>query len=166
MHQNGQILTWTTFLHALETRFAPSQYEDPKGALFKLSQTASVKEYQAQFETLANRIVGLPPSCYLSCFVSGLKPAIRREVLAFQPVTLTQAISLAKLQEEKFADRVSHPPRSTTFTNSSTTNPNSSSSFKPTLSVNPPKPQTAVKRLSPDELQARREKGLCYNCDE
>ncbi|PNX65619.1 hypothetical protein L195_g062692, partial [Trifolium pratense] len=33
-------------------------------------------------------------------------------------------------------------------------------------SVTPPKPQPPVKRLSPDELQARRDKGLCYNCDE
>ncbi|MCH81119.1 retrovirus-related pol polyprotein from transposon opus [Trifolium medium] len=43
MHQNGQLLTWPNFLHALEIRFAPSQYEDPKGALFKLSQTTKVK---------------------------------------------------------------------------------------------------------------------------
>ncbi|MCH80430.1 retrovirus-related pol polyprotein from transposon opus [Trifolium medium] len=41
-----------------------------------------------------------------------------------------------------------------------------SSSFKPTISVIPPKTQPPVKRLSPDELQARRDKGLCYNCDE
>ncbi|MCI42167.1 retrotransposon-derived protein PEG10-like, partial [Trifolium medium] len=58
MHSNGQILTWPSFLHALETRFAPSQYEDPKGALFKLTQTGSVKDYQGQFELLANRITG------------------------------------------------------------------------------------------------------------
>ncbi|PNX62323.1 hypothetical protein L195_g061091, partial [Trifolium pratense] len=108
MHQNGQLMNWGTFLHALEIRFAPSQYEDPKGALFKLTQTASVKDYQTQFELLANRIIGLPPACYLSCFVSGLKPAIRREVLAFQPTTLIQAISLAKLQEEKLLDRPSY----------------------------------------------------------
>ncbi|PNX94328.1 Ty3/gypsy retrotransposon protein, partial [Trifolium pratense] len=164
MHQNGQILTWATFLHALETRFAPSQYEDPRGALFKLSQTSTVKEYQNQFEALANRITGLPPSCYLSCFISGLKPAIRREVLAFQPVTLIQAISLAKLQEDKFSDRSFHPNRTNTATSSQS--PNTNSSFKPTMSVVAPKTQTAVKRLSPEELQARREKGLCYNCDE
>jgi hypothetical protein len=162
LHQNGQILTWPTFLHALETRFAPSQYEDPKGALFKLSQTASVKEYQAQFESLANRIIGLPPSYYLSCFISGLKPAIRREVLAFQPVTLTQAIGLAKLQEDKFADRSSHFSRSTPTVNTTKSN----SSFKPSMSVHPPKAQPVMKRLTPDELQARRDQGLCYNCDE
>jgi hypothetical protein len=141
MYQNGQLLTWTTFLHALKVRFAPSQYADPKGALFKLSQTTTVKDYQTQFESLANRIVGLPPSCYLSCFISGLKPAIRREVLAFQPVTLTQAISLAKLQEEKILDR----PMAKPYLPSSSSAASSSSSFRPTMSVSSPKPKPTVK---------------------
>jgi hypothetical protein len=32
--------------------------------------------------------------------------------------------------------------------------------------VTPAKSSPSIKRLSPAELQARREKGLCYNCDE
>jgi hypothetical protein len=148
------------FLQALEARFAPSQYDDPKGALFKLCQTGSVREYQGQFELLANRISGLPPPFYLSCFVSGLKPAIRREVLAFQPQSLTHAINLAKLQDDKISDRTPahHKP-------SSSSTP-ASSSFRPTMTVTPPRPTPTVKRLTPMELQARREQGLCYNCDD
>jgi hypothetical protein len=57
MHANGQLLNWALFLQSLESRFAPSLYEDPKGALFKLCQVGSVREYQSQFESLANRIV-------------------------------------------------------------------------------------------------------------
>ena len=162
MHSNGQLLSWSGLLHALESRFAPSLYDDPKGALFKLCQTTIVKEYQTQFETLANRINGLPPQFYLSCFIFGLQPAIRREVQAFQPGTLTQAISLAKLQEEKTLDTRQHPffhkpnpPTSQT----------SSSSFRPTLSVAPPR-SIPTKKLSQAELQVRHDKGLCYNCDE
>lgn len=89
IHSNGQLLSWPLFLHALELRFAPSLYEDPKGAIFKLCQKTTVKEYQAEFETLANRIVGLPPPFYLSCFISGLKPDIGHEVQAFQPISLS-----------------------------------------------------------------------------
>ncbi|KAI4318180.1 hypothetical protein L6164_025983 [Bauhinia variegata] len=100
MFSNGQLLSWEIFLRALELRFAPSDFEDPIGTLFKLTQTSTVMNYQSQFESLANRITGLPPSSYLSCFISGLKPHIRREVLAFQPNSLSQAISLAKLQEK------------------------------------------------------------------
>lgn len=185
MHANRQLLTWPMFLHALELRFAPSQYEDPKGSLFKLCQTTSVKEYQAEFEALANRIVGLPHQFYLSCFISGLKPEIRREVQAFQPISLSNAISLAKLQEEKHSDRSTtlypHRPSGsssyTTTTQNTSLNTTNHSQTRPpntpnlTLTSNttapkPPKTPPPVKLLSPAELQARREKGLCYNCDE
>ncbi|CAJ2644149.1 unnamed protein product [Trifolium pratense] len=130
MHSNGQILTWTSFLQALETRFAPSQYDDPKGALFKLCQSGSVRDYQTQFEMLTNRISGLPPQFYL---------------------------------KEKIDDRPSTYPKLSGTTHSHSP---SSSSFRPTMTVTPPKSQPTVKRLTPVELQARREKGLCYNCDE
>ncbi|MCH90126.1 hypothetical protein A2U01_0011034, partial [Trifolium medium] len=118
-------------------------------------QTGSVKDYQGQFELLANRITGLPPPFYLSCFVSGLKPAIRREVQAFQPLTLIQAINLAKLQEEKLSDRSSYTT-SIPKSQPTTTTPPSPSSFRPTMTINPPKPSPAIKRLTPAELQARR----------
>jgi len=173
MHDNKLISTWQNFLHALEVRFAPSHYEDPRGALFKLCQTSTVREYQNQFESLANRIVGLPPPFFLSCFVSGLKPEIRREVQAFQPISLSQAISLAKLQEEKFIEtsptnRYSRPSTSTT---KPTTNTNPFSYTTQSVNSLPIKPKSnpnlvAVKRLSPAELQSRREKNLCYYCDE
>ncbi|KAL5173604.1 hypothetical protein HKD37_16G046122 [Glycine soja] len=37
-------------LQALESRFAPSFYDDPQGALFKLQQTGTVSEYLTDFE--------------------------------------------------------------------------------------------------------------------
>lgn len=91
----------------LHTRFAPSQYEDPTGALYKLTQRSTVTTYLSEFEDLANRIVGLPPSFLLSCFISGLTLEIRREVQAHQPLMLVQAAGLAKLQEEKLLEACS-----------------------------------------------------------
>ena len=38
MTSNGQFTSWPVFLQALQTRFAPSQYEDPIGTLCKLTQ--------------------------------------------------------------------------------------------------------------------------------
>lgn len=83
------LLSYLAFLQSLESRFPPSLYEDSKGALFKLCRTASMKEYQAQFKSLANQIIGLPPPFNLSCFILGLKPFTRREVQAFQPISFT-----------------------------------------------------------------------------
>lgn len=74
-----------------------SQFEDPQGTLFKLTQTTSVNEYQTQFEMLSNRVVNLPHTFLLSCFISGLKLHIKLNVQALQPINLTQAVDLAKL---------------------------------------------------------------------
>ncbi|KAI5392824.1 hypothetical protein KIW84_060111 [Lathyrus oleraceus] len=126
----GKALTRSAFLQSLESQFASSLYEDPKGAMFKISQTSSVKEYQAQYESLTNRI----------------------------------AIHLEKHQEEKYLDCT--PFMAKSFQPTAPRTGSSSSSFKPPIVVNPHKPLTPIKRISHDELQARREKGLCYNCDE
>lgn len=97
MFRNGFITSWSGFLQALESIFAPSYYDDPKGTLFKLTQRSTVNEYLTEFERLANRVIGLPHPFLLSCFISGLTPDIRREVLARQPISLPQAMALAKL---------------------------------------------------------------------
>ncbi|XP_077219125.1 uncharacterized protein LOC143853291 [Tasmannia lanceolata] len=155
-HRNHQFQTWDGFTRALETRFGPSQYVDHQGALSKLTQTTTVLAYITDFETLANRTDGLPPSFMLSCFISGLKPEIRREVQVSQPTHLAQAIGLAKLQAEKLNDI-------------------HRSSFRPipsTPSPQPPPPTTStstrcpIRHLTPAEMQTRQEKGLCFNCDE
>lgn len=54
MSRNDYFLSWSTMLQALESRFAPSFYEDPQGALFELQQTSTVTEYLMEFEHLAN----------------------------------------------------------------------------------------------------------------
>lgn len=76
MHHSGLLTTWEEFTKALELRFGSSSFENHQQALFKLQQTATVAEYQKQFEQLCNRVIGLPQSGVLDCFISGLKPAI------------------------------------------------------------------------------------------
>ena len=171
MSSNAQFTSWPGFLQALQTRFAPSQYEDPTGILFKLTQKGTVSQYLSEFEDLANRVIGLPSPFLLSCFISGLTPEIRREVQAHQPLTLVQVAGHAKLQEEKFSDN-RNPPRSRT----PPPQPNpirvlpTSAEPRPTLPPllpAPPRPTPSLmKRLMPEELTSRRERGLCFTCDE
>ncbi|XP_061343150.1 uncharacterized protein LOC133289269 [Gastrolobium bilobum] len=165
MFSNGQITSSQALLHALELRFAPSQYEDPKGDLMKLLQTASVREFQSQFETLANRCVD-----------------IRREVQALQPMSLAQAVGLARLQEDKLSDqriasRSKFSPSSSWLQGGASRAPlvtaslspgtsSASAPTTPTISRFGQSPKPRIQRLSPEELQVRRDKGLCYNCNE
>ena len=154
MFSNGFITSWQGFLQALESRFAPTFYDNPKGALFKLVQRGSVNNYLTEFEKLANRVVGLPPPFLLSFFISGLNPELRCEVLALQLIFLLQATALVKLQEDKLCDKRS------SFQRPFQPSPSSSST-----SLNPKSKPPYVQR-TPEDMAFRREKGLCYNCDD
>lgn len=167
MHRNQQIVSWTQFLTALETRFTPTAYDDPRGKLFKLTQSTTVAAYLTEFEALANRLEGLSPADLLSCFISGLKTEIRREILALRPSSLSQAAGLARLQEEKQQDITRSnrsrpwqppPPKSTSDPSAP---PKTTAGLLPTP---PGKPR--FRHLSGPEMDERREKGLCFNCDQ
>ncbi|XP_006584211.2 uncharacterized protein [Glycine max] len=182
MSSNGQFTSWPVFLQALQNRFAPSQYEDPSGSLFKLTQRTTVTEYLSEFEELANRVVGLPAPFLLSCFVFGLVPEIRREVMVNQPLIVAQAAGLARLHEEKLRDfrfdfrqiprPRAPPPPPLAPTQPPPLTPFASPRFSPLPPLLPspprpfPSPPPTVRRLTPEELASRLERGLCFSCDE
>ncbi|XP_077242438.1 uncharacterized protein LOC143882945 [Tasmannia lanceolata] len=93
-------VTWKDLVDVLCTRFGPNALEDFTGALTKLYQKSTVKEYQEKFEELAARTSGLGDEFFISCFVSGLKDEIRPGVQMFKPTTISQALGLARLQED------------------------------------------------------------------
>jgi len=173
MHRSGQLSSWSAFLHAIHARFSSSTYEDPTGLLCKLTQQSIVSTYLSKFEALENRIIRLPAPFVLSCFVLGLNPAIRREVQVMQPHSLVQAISFARLHEEKMLDRRRPAAKGVSYPSygplSRVLPPVVSKPVESLLLPSPAKPPPTTipfKRLSPIELAIRREKGLCFNCDE
>lgn len=92
MTRNGFLTTWPVMLQALESRFAPSFYDNSHGTLFKLHQHSTVNDYLIEFERLANCIVGLALLFLLSCFISGLNPELCCQVQALQPISLLEAM--------------------------------------------------------------------------
>lgn len=119
-------------------------------------------DYQLQFESISNRVVGLSAEALLNCLISGLRPDIQLEMAVLQPHSLSQSIGLAKLLETKFLE--AKKPLSSVSPNSHHTSkpPN-----QPSLLGPPPKPPPfPIKYVSPTEMQERRSKGLCFNCDD
>ena len=108
MHANGFIESWKGFLKALNLTFGPSMYEDYRGALSKLQQTASVADYQTKFEDLSTKVHGMSKQFLISFFISRLKSELKRELLVAQPQSLLQAMALARLQEDKFNEMKLH----------------------------------------------------------
>lgn len=170
----GVFTSWEAFTKALYTRFGTMVYDDLMEALHRLRQTASVIEYKAQFELLSNRIRGLSEKNKLSCFISGLKDEIRFQVKLLNPLTLNAAFGLAKIEEESIAT-IKRSLRSGYM------DPNRNNNSNYQKNLNPrsghvagnfnkgsfdSKPRFPIQRLSPAQMKERRDKGLCYNCDE
>ena len=93
------VLNWKTFAMDITTRFGQESYDNYVGQITKLRQTLYVHSYQEQVEVLMVRIRGLTEEFFVQCFVSGLMDAIKNQVMIFKPITLSQAIRLALLQE-------------------------------------------------------------------
>ncbi|OMO54308.1 hypothetical protein COLO4_36529 [Corchorus olitorius] len=76
------------------------------------------------------------------------------EVITFKPIILAHAFELAKHIESKFLGNRQPPPRAPPRV------------FQTTAQKPIPPTSYPIRRLSPTEMQARRSKGLCFNCDE
>lgn len=181
INRNHPFQSRVSFTRALEMEFGPSPYESPRASLFKLTQTNTVAEYYLEFTSLANRSFGITPDARLDLFISGLKPDLKRDVVSQTPTTMSKALHLAKLFEEKYVTRpkpVFSPPHTipqpfttktlnTQTTQTSPTSKPTNTSPNPTPNPNPnPNTPTNVKRITSTEMQLRHSKGLCYYCDE
>jgi hypothetical protein len=176
--------SWQEFTRALELDFGPSAYDCPRAALFKLNQGGSVSEYYREFTALANRVYGVSTEAFLDCFISGLQADVRRDVLALSPAKLPKAFALAKLFEEKYSNPSKpkynqSPYKGPNYQNqyqtknspiTPKTDPNTTQNQQkiplPPLLPTPNQKPMAIRNISPAEMQLRREKGLCYFCDD
>ena len=151
---------WEGMVQALHVRFGSTPYDNSMKALTKLRQTSTVVVYKADFEAFSNRIKGLSSMHKMSCFLSGLKDEIRLPVRMLNPQSLNAAFGLAKIQEEyliscrrssKIQQETGKPsilglPKVNTFVEA--------------------KSKIPIKRISPAQMEERKKKGLCYNCDD
>lgn len=101
--KNQLVQTWNEFLTALQLMFGTSLYDDPKAALKELKQTSTIAEYQSMFEDISMKVTRLSEQWLISLFIAGLQEQLKCELLLAQPETYYQAVSLAKLYEQKVA---------------------------------------------------------------
>ncbi|XP_038972753.1 uncharacterized protein LOC103696780 isoform X1 [Phoenix dactylifera] len=156
----GVVITWRVFERELLARFGPNEYINFNEKLSRIQQHGTVREYQQEFEKLANRVRGWPPDALIGTFVGGLKEEIAKEVRMRRPHSLREAVTIARMREERLeqkrkafrgvASRVTSVPR--------TQGP---STTAPRLQA-----PTPIRRITCEEMQQRRERGLCFKCNE
>ncbi|XP_026457854.1 uncharacterized protein LOC113358474 [Papaver somniferum] len=171
------LILWEDFLRDICNRFQELGHDGIVGEFNKLHQIGTVLEYQEIFEELKALILAKYPHLteeyFTSSFISGLKEELRLHVQMFSPKTLSNAVYIARMQEALIENaakksRNFYKPSPLYFTTqrnlpSPVTSP--STLHKNFSSPNPPSPPP-IKRLSYADMRKRREKGLCYNCDE
>lgn len=171
--------TWEEYVRALSERFGTMIYDDPMAELVSLKQTGNVQKYLDQFDELYNSL-DLPDNHALSCFLAGLKPEISVMVRMLKPRNLQEAISLAKLQEQNLiynpkpnSVSINHRPTSKFHQPHPSQRPvnhqNSIPISRP-IPSNFSRPSTPPvlpsKRLSSQDFDEKRAKGICFWCDE
>ncbi|GJR04995.1 ty3-gypsy retrotransposon protein [Tanacetum coccineum] len=102
MLRNGLITTWDRLVESVKSRFGPSKYKDPQGALSKLLQLGTVEDYQREFEKLMNRVTDIPNSLLISFYILRFKLNLQHELLVSRPTMLGDTFSLARIIEAHF----------------------------------------------------------------
>ncbi|KAK0581463.1 hypothetical protein LWI29_014052 [Acer saccharum] len=153
-------VSWDEFKEGLNSRFGPNQFLDHFGELTKLQQTGTVLDYQSKFEQLLAKAGALPQPRQVSCFISGLKDSIRTDVQANRPTSLTMAIGLARLYEAREATQ----RKQTTNSGRSTFQPRATAGMQ--IRYPPTQPSAPIKKMTTEELNERRKKGLCFHCND
>ncbi|CAA0830099.1 Unknown protein, partial [Striga hermonthica] len=169
MHKNhGEHMRWRDFEKELITRFGSSDYHDYNEALSRIKQVRSLREYQKEFERIASRVRDWPESALVGTFVGGLKAELAAEVRLDRPGSMRAAIESARLHEDHLmAVRKAKPSdvrTETKRTNATTEELTARTEGKPLGEV--VRMTSNIRRLTDEEMQRRREKGLCYSCNE
>ncbi|CAA0830167.1 Unknown protein, partial [Striga hermonthica] len=167
LHKNhDEHMRWRDFERELITRFGSSVYYDYDEALSKIKQAGSLWDYQREFERIASRVRNWPESALVGAFVGGLKVELVAEVRMDRPRSMRASMESARLHEDHLAAvRKARPsgvrgePRRTHVATEEQVPRTERKSLGEVV-------LTTSNVLTDDEMQRRREKGLCYTCNE
>eukprot|EP00253_Pinus_taeda_P020057 PITA_20057 len=142
-----QFITWAIFTEELI-----AHYEDTKSNTFfykidKSQQKGSIMEHIEEFQKFNIRVNDIPEEHKIDVFIESLKDNIQHDVRLWEPDSLEKAFTLARKMESKIMATRKH-----------TTHIYKDRSVAATSLPQPI-------RLTPQQLEEKRAKGLCYSSD-
>jgi hypothetical protein len=163
LERDHAIPSWARFAEFMNMRFGPPLRTNSLAELKDLRHTGSVEEYQWQFSVLLCHCDNLSPSQQVNMFTVGLGESLRTDVELQTPTTLQYAMSLARAYERRTA-----LPTDVALSKPSRSNPHSSATTTTVVTTIPTKPAAPAKpwfkRLTMEEMAAKRTNGECYYC--
>ncbi|GKV33333.1 hypothetical protein SLEP1_g41856 [Rubroshorea leprosula] len=191
MEDNKTFPNWRDYIFYMSLRFGEGEMQDPIILWKNLSQPGSVNEYQKDFERIRVRVKCSEKQAVFM-FVGGPKEELQHSVTCYNPKSIVEAYAIAKHQELSVNSIIEKsrnlPPLLPLPPNSQKTFPNiypyiyQNQNTK--LPYNLPKPPAFTpqnshiissvakdkprntRSLSEAKLEDRKQKGLCFWCDE
>lgn len=175
-------VSWQQFSDALLERFGQVETELVFDMFKKLQQVNTVEHYYDEFEKcrgqLLQKIPSLTEEYFLENFIGGLQGEIKGMIRLLEPHSLEQALKLAKFYEQTLSSQSKKSYTGTTYkTSSNTSTP--AKNFSPsaaavqnskgsllTSTTNAEVINSKPKPLTYSQREERRQKGLCFYCDE
>jgi hypothetical protein len=136
------LVTWTIFMEEMI-----AHYEDTRSNIFfsqliNLNQKGSVTEHIENFQRLNIKVTNIPDEHLIDVFIGNLKDNIQHEVRLWEPKSLENPFKVERNVESKNMDMA-------------------------TIRTNPNiyREKNAPSSKTPQQLEERKEKGLCFNCN-
>ena len=132
-----------------------------------LRQSGSVREYQRRFEQMASTLEDISKQVLKSTFINGLRSDIRAELKVLGSNGLEKAMELAMKIEAKNLESKSYTrePEHSNYLPIRTQMGRGITAFETTIPTKAHEGR-GFKKLTEAELQSKRERVLCYKCDE
>jgi hypothetical protein len=143
------LVTWTIFTEEMIAHYEDTRSNTFFSQLINLKQKGSVTKHIENFQRLNIKVTYIPYEHLIDVFIGTLKDNIQHEVHLWEPKSLENAFKVARNVESK------NMAMDTRRTNPNIYRENNAPSYKT------PQPT----RLTPQQLEERKAKGLCFNCD-
>ena len=142
-----KIVTWSIFTKEMITHYEDTKSKTFFSQLINIKQKGSVVEHIEDFRKLNIRVIDIPKEHRIDVFIGILKDNIQHGVLVWEPNSLEKAFRFARKIECKIM--ATRKPTTHIYTDRSVATPRL------------PQPT----RLTPQQLEEKREKRICYSCD-
>ncbi|KAL0542645.1 hypothetical protein IC582_008834 [Cucumis melo] len=184
--ERNKFVSWSNMKERLLIRFRSSKDGTIGGQFLRIKQEGSVEEYINLFDKMVAPVNDLPEWVIEDTFMNGLLPWVRSEVVFCRPKGLAEMMEAAQMVENRELVRMeakmsgySGGKLTSQTASNGRINPggvagdikgNSSFSTR-TITLrsqasNENRREGTYKRLPDAEFQARKEKGLCFRCNE
>jgi hypothetical protein len=143
------LVTWTIFMKEMIANYEDTRSNTFFIQLINLKQKGLVTEHIDNFQRLNIKVTYIPDEHLIDVFIGTLKDNIEHEVRLWEPKPLENGFRVVRNVESK------HMAMATRRTNPNIYRENNSPSSKTRQPT----------RLTPQQLEERKAKGLCFNCD-